>query len=58
MSNVTQAMSDAVVLAPSRDKGQWLGQKIWAATFYTTSKSIIRYSLVVSSASDQDEISP
>jgi hypothetical protein len=36
-----------VVLAPSRDKAQWLGQKIWAATLYATSKGIISYSLVV-----------
>jgi len=37
---------------------EWLGQKIWAATFYAASKGIISYRLAVSGASDQDEISP
>jgi hypothetical protein len=47
-----------MMLAPSCDQRQWLGQKIWAATFYAASKGIISYRLAVSGASDQDEISP
>jgi hypothetical protein len=47
-----------MMLAPSCDQRQWLGQKIWAATFYAASKGIISYRLVVSGASNQDEVSP
>jgi len=45
-----------VVLAPLCDEAQWLGQKIWAATFDAASKVIICYRLAVSGASNQDEI--
>ena len=47
-----------MVLAPSCDQRQWLGQKILVATFYAASKGIISYRLAVSGASNQDEVKP